>query len=43
MRRHVRHGRDDVAAREWVDRVDEPNAVLVAGSRHRADVVVRVG
>lgn len=38
--RHVRHGRDPEAAREWVLRNDEANAALVAGSRCRADLVV---
>jgi pantothenate kinase len=38
--RHVTHGRTVDAAREFVQRSDEANAVLVAASRHRADVVI---
>ena len=43
VRRHVHHGRDEAAARAWEERVDQPNAVLVAATRERADVVVRGG
>ena len=39
--RHVRYGRTAEAAREWVMRTDEPNAVLVNASRGRADVLLR--
>ncbi len=35
--RHVAHGRTPEQAREWVQRTDEPNAVLVRGTRHRGD------
>ena len=38
--RHVRHGRSAEAATEWVQRSDEVNARLVAGTRDRADLVV---
>jgi len=38
--RHVRYGRTVEQAWEWVLRSDEPNAVLVAASRARADVVI---
>ncbi len=38
--RHVEFGKDPEAARTWVDRVDEPNAVLVAADRRLADRVV---
>jgi len=38
--RHVRYGRTEAQAREWVLRSDEPNAVLVAASRARADVAL---
>lgn len=38
--RHVRYGRTEAQAREWVLRSDEPNAVLVAASRARADVMI---
>src|SRR5439155_9130214 len=41
VQRHIRFGRTPQAAREWVDRTDEPNARLVAASRHRADVQFR--
>ncbi|MHA7132221.1 nucleoside/nucleotide kinase family protein [Oerskovia turbata] len=40
--RHVRHGRSPSAARAWVADSDEANARLVAGTRDRADVVVRL-
>ncbi|WP_428830331.1 nucleoside/nucleotide kinase family protein [Cellulomonas endometrii] len=40
--RHVEHGRTPEAAREWVLRSDEANARLVAGTRERADLVVRL-
>lgn len=39
--RHVQYGRTAAQARDWVLRTDEPNAVLVAASRARADVVLR--
>jgi pantothenate kinase len=41
--RHVAHGRSDAAARAWVERVDEPNAVVVAATRWRADRIVQPG
>ncbi len=40
--RHVAFGKSVEAAQRWVDRVDAPNAVLVAGSRGGADRVVDV-
>jgi pantothenate kinase len=40
--RHIEFGKSPEAAREWVMRSDESNAALVAASRARADVVVRV-
>jgi pantothenate kinase len=40
--RHIRYGREERAAREWVARTDEPNAVLIASTRARADLVIRV-
>ena len=40
--RHRRHGRSPDAASEWTMRVDEPNADLIVGSRHRADLAVDV-
>ena len=39
--RHVAFGRSPEAAREWVLRSDERNAALIAGTRDRADLVVR--
>jgi pantothenate kinase len=40
--RHVAFGRTPADAREWVLRSDERNAQLVATTRGRADLVVRV-
>lgn len=40
--RHVQYGRTEDAATEWVMRSDERNAVLVATSRARADLIVQV-
>jgi len=37
LARHTDFGKSPAAAREWVDRVDEPNALLVEASAHRAD------
>jgi len=39
-RRHVEFGKTPEAAAEWVDLVDEPNALLVAATRDRADRIV---
>jgi pantothenate kinase len=36
VQRHQRYGRSAQAARDWVDRVDEPNARLIAATRARA-------
>jgi pantothenate kinase len=41
--RHEQHGRSKEAATARVLRCDEPNARLVADSRHRADLVVNLG
>jgi pantothenate kinase len=41
--RHERFGKTREEARAWVDEVDEPNAQLVAGTRHRADRIVPMG
>jgi pantothenate kinase len=41
VQRHVDFGRTPPAARDWVDRTDEPNARLVAASQHLADVQFR--
>lgn len=38
--RHVAFGKTPDAAREWLDRVDEPNAGAVAATRDRADLVL---
>lgn len=38
--RHVEFGKSPSEAAAWVERVDEPNARLVAASRGRADLVV---
>jgi pantothenate kinase len=40
--RHVAFGKEPAYARAWVLRSDERNAVLVAGTRERADLLVRV-
>jgi pantothenate kinase len=37
--RHVKFGRDEEAAREWVQRTDEVNAALIDATRGRADLV----
>jgi pantothenate kinase len=40
--RHVTFGKAPERAREWVGRVDEPNAALVETTRSRADLVVHL-
>lgn len=40
--RHERFGKPRAAAEEWVHRSDERNARVVAGTRERADVLVRL-
>ena len=40
--RHVEFGKSEVAARRWVDEVDEPNARAIAARRHLADLWVDV-
>jgi pantothenate kinase len=40
--RHVLFGKAQAEAERWVAEVDDPNAVLVAQSRQRADLVVEV-
>jgi pantothenate kinase len=40
--RHETFGKTPDEARRWVDQVDEPNALLIASTRHRADVLVDV-
>lgn len=41
--RHVAYGRSPERARAWAYGTDQRNADLIAGTRHRADLVVRVG
>lgn len=41
--RHVAHGRSVAAARQWTLGTDQRNATVIAGTRPRADVVVRLG
>lgn len=41
LARHLRWGKSPTQARDWVARVDDPNAALVAATRHRAHLVVR--
>jgi pantothenate kinase len=38
--RHEAFGKTPAAAREWVERVDEPNARLVEAARDRADLLL---
>jgi pantothenate kinase len=40
--RHIAFGKSPDEAREWVMRTDEANAAVVAATRDRADVVVRL-
>jgi pantothenate kinase len=40
--RHMRFGMSESAARDWAMLTDEPNAVLVAAHRARADLVVHL-
>ena len=40
VERHRRFGKSAAEALAWVQRVDEPNALLVAASRARADRVI---
>lgn len=40
VERHVRFGKTPDAAAAWVDSVDEPNAVAIAATIERADIVV---
>lgn len=41
--RHLRFGRTEDEARDWIEQTDDPNAALIARCREHADVVVRVG
>ncbi len=40
VERHVRFGKDEAAATAWAEGTDERNAVAVAATRDRADLVV---
>lgn len=40
LARHRRFGKTPAEARAWVERVDEPNARLIAAAQARADLVV---
>lgn len=40
VRRHVRFGKQQEQAAQWVTAVDEPNAALVRATRERADLIV---
>lgn len=42
VRRHVRHGRDESSAAEWVERSDQLNARVVASTRAAADGIVKI-
>ena len=42
VERHVRFGKAPDEARTWVETVDQPNAELVAATRSRADLVIRL-
>ena len=41
--RHVEFGKTPEEAEAWVMRSDQRNAEIVAGTRGRADLVVRLG
>lgn len=40
VERHMRFGRSEQAAKDWVESTDEPNARLIAKGKARADVVI---
>jgi pantothenate kinase len=40
LSRHMRFGRTEADALAWIRQTDEPNAVRIAQTRHRADVMV---
>jgi len=42
VRRHEQHGKSHAEAEAWTDGSDEANAVLIAATRDRADLVVTV-
>ncbi|MBV9793464.1 MAG: nucleoside/nucleotide kinase family protein [Actinobacteria bacterium] len=41
IRRHIEFGKSPEQAAEWVNRLDESNARLIATTRDRADLIVR--
>ena len=43
IRRHIEFGKTPEQAAEWVERLDEQNARLIATTRDRADLIVRAG
>ena len=43
IRRHIEFGKTPEQAAEWVQRLDEQNARLIAATRDRADLIVRGG
>jgi pantothenate kinase len=43
VERHLQHGRDREAAVAWMNRTDEPNAILIDATADRADLVVDPG
>jgi len=43
IRRHIEFGKTPAQAAEWVERLDEQNARLIAATRGRADLIVRGG
>ena len=41
--RHMQFGKPQEAAQSWVNKVDEANAAIVAATRQRADLILRLG
>jgi pantothenate kinase len=40
LQRHMRFGRSRLEAQDWISQTDEPNALRIAATRHRADLLV---
>ncbi len=40
LERHMRYGRSEQAARDWIASTDEPNAIRIDATRHQADWVL---
>ena len=38
--RHMRYGRDEKAAREWIDKTDAPNAALIRSTMGKASFII---